>query len=238
MLAEKKPVGSKNEVGKLSKLRGIAKLLKEQNIDIVGLTEISKGDLRVLFRNQPKFIAKYLGFNYIYEQNYQKGLLGKLATQGNSIVSRYPIISHTNHKLYRKDSKNEQRSCLEAIIDLGQQRKIKVLAAHLSLKPEESEKQIQQIWKIVNKSDYPVILLGDFNSRPNSARVKWLSKKMQDTTQNLTTTYLNKDGVKIDYQFTYGPWKYGTSKVVGFDKNYSDHGCVINDYWLQTTHKK
>lgn len=229
--------GGLKEIGKPSKLRGIAKLVKDNKIDIVGFTEISSGDLRVLFKNQPKFIAKYLGYHHVYEENYKRGLFGKMATQGNSIVSKYPIISHKNHNLYRTSEKHEQRSCLEALIDLGKPGKIRVLVAHLSLKPEESTKQIEQIWEIVEASNEPVILVGDLNSRPGSARVKWLSEKMKDTTSNLNTTFKNIPDVKIDYQFVSGPWLFGTSRVVGFGLDYSDHGCLINDYWLQKNTK-
>ena len=223
--------GGLNEIGKPSKLKGIAQLIRNNRIDIVGFTEISKGDLRVLFKNQPKFIAKYLGYHHVYAQNVRKGLL--LATQGNAIVSKYPIVSHTNHKLYRSDEKHEQRGCLEAVIDLGKPGKIRVLVAHLSLKADESTKQIEDIWKMVEASAEPVILLGDFNSRPGSDRIKWLSQRMKDTTSNLNTTFKNKPDVKIDYHFIKGPWRFGVSKVVGFDLGYSDHGCLINDYWLQ-----
>lgn len=225
--------GGKNEIGKPSKLKGIANLVKKQKIDIVGFTEISQGDLRVLFKNQPKFIAKYLGYHYVYERNYKRGVFGLLATQGNAIVSKYPIVSHQNHKLFRTDEKYEQRSCLEAIIDLGKPGKVKVLVAHLSLVKEEATQQIKEIWALVKKSQEPVILLGDFNSRPGSERIKWLTGKMKDTTQNLNTTFKNKPDVKIDYHFIKGPWISGISQVMGFDLNYSDHGCVFNDYWLQ-----
>ncbi len=225
--------GGLNEIGKPSNLKGIAQLIKKNRIDVVGFTEISKGDLRVLFKNQPKFIAKYLGYHHVYAQNVRKSLF--MATQGNAIVSKYPIVSHKNHNLYRENDKNEQRSCLEAVLDLGKPGKIRVLVAHLSLVKTESTKQIEEIWKMAEASAEPVILVGDFNSRPGSPRVKWLVERMQDTTANLKTTFKNIPEVKIDYHFIRGPWKYGVSKVIGFDLGYSDHGCVINDYWLQKT---
>lgn len=230
--------GGLKEIGKPSKLKGIAQLVKDNQIDIVGFTEISQGDLRVLFKNQPKFIARYLGYHYVYEQNYKRGLFGRLATQGNAIVSKYPIVSHKNHKLYRSDEKHEQRSCLEALIDLGKPGKIRFLVAHLSTKSEESAKQIEELWKIVEASKEPVVLSGDFNSRPGSARIKWLVERMKDSTANLNTTYRDKPDVKIDYIFIKGPWIHGVSRCVGFDRDYSDHGCVFNDYWLQTADQK
>jgi len=224
--------GGLNEVGKPSKLKGIARLVKNNRLDIIGFTEIASGDLRVLFKNQPKFIAEYLGFQHVYGQNLKRGLFGKMATQGNAIVSRFPIVAHKNHNLFRSDEKNEQRSCLEATIDLGTPGKIKVLVAHLSLKPEESTRQLEQIWEIVEKSEFPVILCGDFNSRPKSERIKWLSERMKDASANLNTTFKNLPDVKIDYLFIHGPWRHATSKVTGFDLDYSDHGLLYNDFWL------
>ncbi len=224
--------GGLNEVGKPSKLKGIARLVKNNRLDIIGFTEIASGDLRVLFKNQPKFIAEYLGFHHVYAQNLKRGLFGKMATQGNAIVSRFPIVDHKNHNLYRSDEKNEQRSCLEATVDLGTAGKVKILVAHLSLKAEESNRQVEQIWEIVEKSEFPVILCGDFNSRPKSDRIKWLSQRMKDASANLNTTFKNLPDVKIDYLFTYGPWRYATSKVTGFDLDYSDHGLLYNDFWL------
>lgn len=225
--------GGLNEVGKPSKLKGIARLVKNSRLDIIGFTEIASGDLRVLFKNQPRFIAEYLGFHHVYAQNLKRGLFGKMATQGNAIVSRFPIVAHKNHNLFRSDEKNEQRSCLEATIDLGAAPgKIKVLVAHLSLKAEESTRQVEQIWEIVEKSELPVILCGDFNSRPKSDRIKWLSERMKDASANLNTTFKNLPDVKIDYLFIHGPWRHAVSKVTGFDLDYSDHGLLYNDFWL------
>ncbi|HNX74763.1 MAG TPA: endonuclease/exonuclease/phosphatase family protein [Candidatus Rifleibacterium sp.] len=221
--------GGLNEIGKPSKLKGIARLVKNNKLDIIGFTEISKGDMRVLFRNQPKFIAEYLGYHHVYAENFRRGLL---ATQGNALVTRFPIVSHQNHLLYRNDASHEQRGCLEAILDLGKAGRIMVLVAHLSLVKEEATRQIEEIWNIARASRYPVILCGDFNSRPKSERIKWLSEQMKDASANLNTTYKNLPDVKIDYLFIYGPWRHGVSKVTGFDLDYSDHGLLYNDFWL------
>lgn len=224
--------GGLNELAKTKHLRGIANLLAAQKADIIGLTEISSRDLRAGFRNQPEFIAKHLGFHHVYGENVHKGLFGLLATQGNAVVSRYPIVKWTNHKLYRSDDKHEQRSCVEALLDLGKGRRLRVFVAHLSLKKDESKRQLDEIWGWVQASAEPVVLVGDFNLRPHSDGIKWMSQRMTDTTANLNTTYKNLPDVKIDYHFTHGNVVAGRAIVTGFKEGYSDHGCVINDYWL------
>ncbi len=224
--------GWQNERGKLKNLRGIADMLKKEKVDIIGFTEISCHDIRVGLIDQPKYIAKRLGFNYKYHENVSHGWFGILATGGNAVVSRFPILSSVKHNLFSTDPKNEPRGCVEAVLDLGKGKRLRVFVAHLSLKKEESSKQVEEIWAMVEKSAEPVILVGDFNLRPHSEPVKLLSGKMKDCTSNLTSTYMNKPGVKIDYHFIHGDITGGNARVVGFDEGYSDHGCVINDYRL------
>lgn len=221
---------TKNELALKENLDGIAKLLKSHKIDIAGLTEISKGDLRAKFRNQPKYIAEHAGgLNCVYGENYRR-VFGLLATQGNALLTRFPILWSYNHKLYKSDSRNEQRGCLEALLDLGNDRRLRVLVAHLSLNADESTQQIEEIWELVRKSAEPVLLLGDFNSRPKSDRIIWLSSKMKDTTSNVNTTFLQKPDVKIDYIFSCGQIQGGAAFVDGFTQGFSDHGCLINDF--------
>lgn len=85
---------------------------------------------------------------------------------------------------------------------------------------------------MISKSAEPVVLIGDFNSRPKSDRIKWLSERMTDASVKIDTTYMNKPGVKIDYQFMKGGIRAGTPSVAGFKEGYSDHGCLMNDYWI------
>lgn len=225
--------GGLNELGRMKNLRGIADLLLANKVDIVGLTEISKGDLRAEFLNQPKYIANRLLAHYVYAENVKKGWFGILATQGNAIVSRYPILSSVNHKLYRSSDKHEQRSCLEGLIDMGNGKRLRFFVAHLSTDKSESDNQVEEIYGFLEKAKEPVILVGDFNLRPTYAPIKWLSERMRDTTVNLNTTYMNKPDIKIDYHFTRGEISNGKAAVLGFTEGYSDHGCVINDYLIR-----
>lgn len=222
----------KDQLAKMKNLRGIVKLLQDQKIDVVGFSEISKGGFRAEFIDQPEYIAKKLGFHHVYAENVKVGWFGMLATQGNAIVSRYPILGSKNHLLSRSDAKHEQRSCLEATLDLGKGKKLVVMIAHLSLEKDEADRQVEELWGFVEKCADPVILVGDLNSRPTHDRIKKLAERMKDTSANLATTFMNKPGVKIDYQFTHGPIKAGKASVTGFQEGYSDHGCLINDYFI------
>ncbi len=229
-------VNSKNpiyDIGRKKNLEAIGKLLRDNKIDILCATEISNGDLRAGMQKQPERLAKMLGnFHHSYGQNVKVGWGGFIATQGNAVISRFPILGSKNHTLYQSVKGSERRGCLEVLLDLGKAGKLRVLVAHLSLIAEESDKQVEEIWKLAEKSAEPVLLAGDFNSRPRSNRIKWLSERMTDTTANINSTYGNIPDVKIDYHFIKGPVSAGTARVAGLKEKLSDHGCLINDYWI------
>lgn len=226
--------GGLDEVAKYKFLDGIAELLKKEKVEVIGFTEISGGhNLRAKFRDQPAYLAKKLGFHHCYGENVKKGPFGILATQGNAVMSKYPIISWKNHNLYRSDAKQEQRACVEALLDLGKGRRLRVFCAHLSTRKEESMKQVDQLWEMIRDSQEPVILMGDFNLRPTHEAIVKLSKLMKDTTANLKTTHHGGATVKIDYHFVLGPISSGLAYTAGEKEGYSDHLCVINQYWIK-----
>lgn len=232
--ARGKETGGLDEIAKFKYLDGIAALLQKEKIEIIGFTEISGGrNLRAKLRDQPKYLAKKLGFHYCYGENVRKGWFGVLASQGNVVMSKYPIISWKNHNLYRSDSKNEQRGCVEALLDLGNNRKLRVLCAHLSTQKDESTKQIDELWDMIKDSKEPVILMGDFNLRPTHKAIIKLSKLMTDTTANLKTSHRGGPTVKIDYHFSLGAIVSGVACTRGEQEGYSDHLCVINQYWVK-----
>jgi endonuclease/exonuclease/phosphatase family metal-dependent hydrolase len=217
--------GGLNELGNSRNLWGIAKLLKDRKVDIVGFTEISGVDLRSGLVDQPSLLALLLGFSHVYGENVRQAAIA--VSQGNAIHSRFPILSHTNHKLFRLSAKEEQRGCLEALIDLGAGRRIRVFVAHLSLKAEESGKQVAQLYELASKNPEPSILMGDFNSYPASANMAYLRERMVDITGNVDTTYMNQPGDKIDYIYLRGALTgTGAAWVAGFKEGYSDHGCL------------
>lgn len=218
--------GGLNEIGRLDHLEGIARMLRTERVDIIGCAEISGIDFRSVLTDQPAFLANRLGFYHVYGENFRIALVG--AAQGDAIISRFPIVAHKNHRLYRLSDKEEQRGCLEALIDLGNGRRIRVFVAHLSLKAQESSRQIQQILEMIKNRMEPCLFMGDFNSLPSSANIQAVRRVMTDLTANVDTTYLARPGEKLDYIFLRGGFQAdGPAWVRGFKEGYSDHGCLI-----------
>lgn len=223
--------GGLNELGNITYLYGIGKLLKNERVDLVGVTEISKYDLRSGMYNQAWVLAQMLGFKYVIGENAREALFA--TSQGNAILSRYPILWARNHKLYRESAKEEQRGCLEVQLDIGGGKHLRAFVSHLSLKENESTRQLQEIWGFIKDLKEPVVLMGDFNSHPVNERIITMQKNMTDASANVNTTYMNQPGDKIDYLFMYGPIKTaGEAWVRGFEEGYSDHGCLLNDFLI------
>ncbi|NLI79532.1 MAG: hypothetical protein GX442_24200 [Candidatus Riflebacteria bacterium] len=229
-------VGGLNEIAKLKNLKAIAALLRREEVDVVGISEISKHDARAKFIDQAKYLANRLDFHHVYAENTERGW-GLVTSQGNAVLSRHPIVWSQNHKLWRISDASEQRGCLETLIDLGQGRRLRFLVCHLSTNSTESPRQIEQILALVKASKEPVVLAGDFNLRPTSGGIKALAKEMKDASAGLVTTQAVKGSKesKIDYLFVAGPVTFGVAWTTGVKERLSDHDCLINRFWIGET---
>jgi len=132
-----------------------ADFINNENIDIISFNEIDNGSFRS--KNQFEIINKGTNLKEnIFFPTYN--VLG-IANQGNSIHSKYPIITHEN---YRLPGKGEPRYLGKAVISLDKE-KISFFTTHLSLNDYIRKEQISEIANIMKKEKYPSILSGDFN---------------------------------------------------------------------------
>jgi len=132
-----------------------ADFINNEKIDIISFNEIDNGS----FRSKDQFEIINKGTNLkenIFFPTYN--VLG-IANQGNSIHSKYPIITHEN---YRLPGKGEPRYLGKAVISLDKE-KISFFTTHLSLNDYIRKEQISEIASIIKKEDHPFILAGDFN---------------------------------------------------------------------------
>lgn len=146
--------------------RPILKELKNSlhliHADIVFLQEaqgVHSGEMKWAdgFSNQWEFLADEIwpefayGKNAIYENTHH----------GNAILSKYPIVESRHHAL--PSHAFEQRGYLEATIDLGSQKLMKLVNVHLGLLNTHRQKQIEFIHEANEDDETPSILAGDFN---------------------------------------------------------------------------
>ncbi len=144
----------------------IAKLIRDQNVDLVALQEVDKGTERTGGIDIAADLAGLTGMHFVFEKNidFQGG------AYGNAILSRQPILSSTNLH-YQMLRPGEQRGLLSADIEIGG-RLITFAATHLDYRPDPAERinNMGEIEEFVSASGKnPVIIAGDFNDQPGGA---------------------------------------------------------------------
>lgn len=186
-----------NENGSVE-LEKIIEEIRETEADIVGLQEVERMMPRSGYQDQARIIAEELGYHYYYGGNIN--ILG--VQYGNALLSKYPIIEASNHKLPKE--KLEPRGMIEADIDIdGSQWHIYV--THLGLNSKERNKQIDYINQVISQRSGNILLMGDFNNYPDSLEMDGLDERMVDSAAALncfnyyTFAWQNdKPNVRID----------------------------------------
>jgi endonuclease/exonuclease/phosphatase family metal-dependent hydrolase len=157
--------------------RRIAEVLKETASDIIALQEVVGMDERELKRNQVRFIAEELGFDYRIGEN--RRVYG--GAYGNAVLTRLPIVAQYNHDITRR--KNEPRGCLEVILALESQQPsehlLRIFNVHLGTgffeRRYQATRLIQALGDHSNQAR-PRVLLGDFNEWPRGLVSNLLGK--------------------------------------------------------------
>ncbi|RIH62781.1 hypothetical protein D1164_23150 [Mariniphaga sediminis] len=221
-------------VGKTSPdLKESARVLKSINPDIVFLQEVDIKTDRSGGVDQLAVLASLTGLEYYY---FGKGIDYSNGEFGVAILSKYklenthatllPLIPKQNKQDYI-----EQRVMAEARINIGGQF-ITVACTHLDLTPYNRIEQVSAIDSRLSTYDYPVILGGDFNSRPSDLVIA----KFQD----LSYSFTNLSGYSIsnfllDY-IVYRPadkFKLVSHEIITSALNVSDHYPVVAVFELK-----
>lgn len=139
-------------------LKTIAKVITDNNLDIVGIQEVDLRTRRSNGIDQPRMLAEYADMPYyvfVRGIDYQGGQYGTL------ILSKYPIVSSEVIPLESWDK--EGRALGHAVIDLGGFQ-FDFFNTHLSY--EDKALRTEQFFEVSEKTDLckNFILTGDFNT--------------------------------------------------------------------------
>ncbi len=159
-------------------LERIAKLITDAKADIVGLQEVDRGVERTQKRDLPAELAKLTGLTVTFEKNipHQGG------EYGNAVLSRFPIKQSKNTH-YKMIGQGEQRGVQHLVLDV-RGREVLFLNTHLDARrdPAERESSVVELKAIiVAAGTMPVILVGDFNSTPESRAIETARSFLTDT---------------------------------------------------------
>lgn len=174
-------IRSANDAGGSVELDRIIEEIREANADIIGLQEVERMMPRSGYQDQAKIIAEELGYYFYYGGNIN--ILG--VQYGNALLSRYPILRASNHKLPRV--KLEPRGMIEAEININGLL-LYVYVTHLGLNSVERYKQIDYINRIISQREENTVLLGDFNNHPDSGEMIMLDEHVLDSAAALNSS--------------------------------------------------
>lgn len=152
----------------------IAKLLKHEQPDIVGLQEVCHlRTLGLIGESQAVILARMVGYPFWH---FVPAHRSERQTIGQAVLSQHPITAVDILSFPRdlNDPKDtEDRVAVWVRVALG--RGIEFCVTHLSLSRKARERSVRQLvrwlWQISNA---PKILVGDLNDGPNSPPLQFL----------------------------------------------------------------
>lgn len=139
-----------------------AALIRRVSADLVLLQEIDKGVRRSGRVDQMRVLAELTGLNARFGafMPYQGG------DYGIGLMSRYPILKSDNHVL---PEGAEPRTAVDARLRLPNGDELLLCSVHLYRTEEQRLAQARALVELYRGTRIPMIVGGDFNSRPGSS---------------------------------------------------------------------
>jgi len=136
----------------------ILQFITRVNPDIIGLVEVDGGSFRSGNLCQAQEIARRLGHYHVAASKYgEQSVADKLPLlnrQGNAVLSRLPLQSHTFHYFKQGVKRLVIEACLPSVT---------VFLVHLSLTFGNRQEQLTRLSHWIAEASGPVIVAGDFN---------------------------------------------------------------------------
>ena len=152
-------------------LERIALVIEREQPDVVALQEIDVGCQRTQGVDQARKLGELTGMHAVFGpfMDYGGGRYGM------ALLSRHPVETTWNHRLPKGP---EPRTALTARIRVtGTERRFVLSSIHFYRTEEERLAQAKDLLSALDGERLPVILAGDFNSRPESPVLKHLERR-------------------------------------------------------------
>jgi endonuclease/exonuclease/phosphatase family metal-dependent hydrolase len=207
----------------------IAKIITDSKADLVALQEVDSKTKRTNGVEQSAEYARLTGLQGVFGKAMDYGG----GAYGDAILSRFPIVAHKTHALPFSQGR-EPRAAVEVTVrPLGGLPEITFVSTHLDHMRDETDRlaQTKEINRLFVIKDAPVTLIaGDFNARPESAAMKQILERWEDTaaTDPQPTIPADAPRSRIDWVLTLKGqgWRVISSKVFD-EKVASDHRPVL-----------
>ncbi len=146
-------------LGNQSVLPEITRFIKDVDPDIVGLIEVDTGSIRSRMVNQAEKIASDLRMNTSYETKYGTKSINQMLPivrkQGNAFMAAERVHGEKFHYF--------DTGIKRLIIEL-EMAEFAVFLVHLSLKYRHRHLQLRRLHDLIEATEKPVIVAGDFNT--------------------------------------------------------------------------
>lgn len=146
-------------LGNQSVLPDITQFIKSVDPDIVGLIEVDTGSIRSRKVNQAEKIASDLGMNTSYETKYGEKSINQILPivrkQGNAFMAARRVHGEKFHYF--------DTGIKRLIIELEMQ-DYAIFLVHLSLKYRHRHLQMRRLYDLIQETEKPVVVAGDFNT--------------------------------------------------------------------------
>lgn len=146
-------------LGNQAVLPEITRFIKSVDPDVVGLIEVDTGSIRSRNVNQAEKIAADLGMNTSYETKYGDRSLNQLLPivrkQGNAFMAAPRVHGEKFHYF----DTGIKRLIIELEMD-----DFAIFLVHLSLKYRHRHLQLRRLYDLIQDTQKPVVVAGDFNT--------------------------------------------------------------------------
>jgi endonuclease/exonuclease/phosphatase family metal-dependent hydrolase len=213
-------------LGNSNVLPELTRFIKSVDPDIVGLIEVDTGSIRSRMVNQAEAIAADLGMNTSYETKYGSSSLNQLLPivrkQGNAFMAAPRVHGEKFHYF--------DTGIKRLIIEFEMQ-EYAVFLVHLSLKYRHRHLQLRRLYDLIEDTEKPVIVAGDFNTFWGENEIYLFMKAAglkSANTQQLPTYPSRAPRKELDWVL----YQDGIN-VTGFevpDVRHSDHLPLICDF--------
>lgn len=185
--------------------------IKKHNVDFCGLNEVRGAGPLEDYTDQTNAIADRIGFYGFFGEAIK---VKSTSPYGNAVVSRYPFKSVETIKIPDPEKQNEldrdgepvhyeSRCIIKAIIN-AEDKEICILVTHFGLALSERKNAVEKLCEIIDNTDLPLILMGDFNTEPDDEILSPLSERLKSVYASENTFPSDNPQIKIDYIFYRG----------------------------------
>ncbi|MDA7979816.1 MAG: endonuclease/exonuclease/phosphatase family protein [Pirellulales bacterium] len=206
-----------------------AALIKRLNPDLVALQEIDKATERTKRVDQ----AKALGHMTRMHANFGRFFDFQGGEYGMAILSKNKPSDARNHRL--PDGREPRTSLAITVIPVENGPEIVFVGIHFYATAEERLAQAEKLLEILKSETRPVILAGDFNSRPGSDVMKLFADgwTIPDKGEDRLTIPSDKPRSEIDFIIFRGLEGWELKKIDVLEEPLiSDHRPVLLELYM------